>query len=177
MSATKTPHQSNGIHKPKTTDPTIVLIPWDPDSPEHIVRLKLQRIACGWKVEKVESWRDFQRTGKMGIHWIVYSHKHPEAETSIEKHITAFPDEATPLRDTCKNILQRPHVSDPEYATFVPLGHISLDTWSDRELHGLSREKGVCLISTFYVSKALQSGGLGRATMDCFEEYVVFPFS
>ncbi|KAI0128016.1 hypothetical protein BJ170DRAFT_399382 [Xylariales sp. AK1849] len=49
----------------------IVLIPWDPDSLEHVNRMKQQRIACGWKEEAVESWRESQAVGKTGLHWIV----------------------------------------------------------------------------------------------------------
>ncbi len=50
---------------------SIILIPWDPDSPEHIHRMVKQRIACGWKQDYVEGWRDQQREGKIGLHWIV----------------------------------------------------------------------------------------------------------
>lgn len=49
----------------------IILIPWDPDSPDHINRMKQQRIACGWKVDDVDSWAELQRLGKIGLHWIV----------------------------------------------------------------------------------------------------------
>lgn len=51
--------------------PSIVLLPWDPDSVEHVERLKQQRIACGWKLEAVEGWKTLQRDGKIGMHWIV----------------------------------------------------------------------------------------------------------
>lgn len=49
----------------------VVLIPWDPDAPAHVERLRLQRVTCGWNVECVEAWRALQREGKMGLHWIV----------------------------------------------------------------------------------------------------------
>lgn len=51
--------------------PSVILIPWDPESPEHVDRLVQQRIACGWKQDYVENWRDQQREGKIGLHWIV----------------------------------------------------------------------------------------------------------
>jgi len=51
--------------------PHVVLIPWDPESPEHCQRLRLQRVACGWKMEKIQAWRKYQREGKMSIHWAV----------------------------------------------------------------------------------------------------------
>jgi len=62
-----------GINETKTGDSVmpIYLIPWDPDSQEHVDRMKLQRVACGWKVEQVDSWRDTQRKGDIGLHWVV----------------------------------------------------------------------------------------------------------
>jgi hypothetical protein len=49
----------------------VILVPWDPDSTEHAQRLYDQRVACGWKQEKIELWRALQREGKMAIHWVV----------------------------------------------------------------------------------------------------------
>lgn len=54
----------------------VVLIPWDPDAPAHVERLRLQRVACGWKVECVEAWRALQREGETGLHWIVSGSRH-----------------------------------------------------------------------------------------------------
>lgn len=51
--------------------PNIILIPWDTESPEHCERLFQQRIACGWKSDKIEKWKVYQREGKMSIHWAV----------------------------------------------------------------------------------------------------------
>lgn len=56
---------------PTSQRPSLILIPWDPDSPEHVDRLVQQRIACGWKREYVENWQDQQREGKIGLHWVV----------------------------------------------------------------------------------------------------------
>ena len=50
---------------------SVILIPWDPDSAEHVDRMVAQRIACGWKQAYVEAWRQLQREGKIGLHWIV----------------------------------------------------------------------------------------------------------
>jgi hypothetical protein len=49
----------------------VTLIAWDPESPEHIERMVQQRIACGWKADYVEIWRDLQRKGKMALQWVV----------------------------------------------------------------------------------------------------------
>lgn len=52
--------------------PDIVLIPWDPESPEHIARLIEQRVQCGWDAEKVDnSWVMQQKAGRKCIYWIV----------------------------------------------------------------------------------------------------------
>jgi hypothetical protein len=47
------------------------LIPWDADSAEHVERMVQQRIACGWKEDKVESWKLLQRQGKTTLQWVV----------------------------------------------------------------------------------------------------------
>jgi hypothetical protein len=49
----------------------IRLVPWDPESEEHVERLYQQRVACTWKKEEVQSWRNLQRSGEMSIQWIV----------------------------------------------------------------------------------------------------------
>lgn len=59
------------INPTDSSKPQIVLIPWDPTSPEHVERLVRQRIACGWDSECVESWRKAQENGKLNNQWIV----------------------------------------------------------------------------------------------------------
>jgi hypothetical protein len=61
---------------------------------------------------------------------------------------------------------------EPSLETFIPVGHISLD------LQGIDPSladplQGVYLISSFYISRALHYGGLGRATMDAVEAMAV----
>lgn len=60
--------------KPSRLASTIT-VPWDPDSPEHVERMIQQRIACGYRSDVVESWRELQREGKIGLHWIVSVNK------------------------------------------------------------------------------------------------------
>ena len=48
--------------------PKIELIPWDPESMEHVERLYNQRVACEWNSNLVETWRAKQREGKKTIH-------------------------------------------------------------------------------------------------------------
>ena len=61
----------------------IGLVPWDPDSPEHVERLYQQRIACGWNKQAVEGWRVLQRAGKIALQWVVS----PLFEVSRDKQL------------------------------------------------------------------------------------------
>ena len=47
------------------------LIPWDPESEEHVQRMFDQRVACGWKSSFVEKWKIRQREGMMTLQWVV----------------------------------------------------------------------------------------------------------
>lgn len=49
----------------------IVLIPWDPESPEHRELLLQQRVTCGWYDHYVKGWEERQRSGKVALQWIV----------------------------------------------------------------------------------------------------------
>ncbi|KAI0096667.1 hypothetical protein GGR51DRAFT_26261 [Nemania sp. FL0031] len=148
----------------------IYLVPWDPDSQEHVDRMKLQRIACGWKVEQVESWRDPQRMGENGLHWVVLHPDHPETPSRLEKHFAAYPDEVEPLRDTCKMILGRPHKSDPLIPLFSPVGHIGLDSVTPKPEMETSLSNGVLSLMNFYISTALQGLGLGGVSLKYCEK-------
>ncbi|KAG4427124.1 hypothetical protein IFR05_017393, partial [Cadophora sp. M221] len=69
-SQTSTPNpEGKGLHTP-TPAATVLLIPWDPESPAHVERMYEQRVACGWKAEHVESWRALQRSGKYNLQWV-----------------------------------------------------------------------------------------------------------
>ncbi|KAI5927237.1 hypothetical protein F4810DRAFT_351699 [Camillea tinctor] len=131
--------------------------------------MKQQRIACGWKVEKVEGWRTLQRDGHVGLHWIVLDPSHPETPPRLQMHVDRFPAQASVLRDTCKQVFSRPHKPDPKLLSFLPIGHISLDgVTPDAELH-TDPSQGVYSLMNFYISDPLQSFGLGGAAMDTCE--------
>lgn len=49
----------------------VELVPWDPESPEHVARMVDQRIECGWHEDKVPEWQGHQRSGLKCIYWIV----------------------------------------------------------------------------------------------------------
>ncbi|KAK9413359.1 hypothetical protein SUNI508_02558 [Seiridium unicorne] len=154
----------------KAQKASVVLIPWDPDSPEHVERMKQQRIACGWKLEAVDGWRQLQRDGKIGLHWVALTPSHPDTASRLQRHIEAYPNEATPLQDSCRLVLSRPRApDDARLAHFLPIGHISLDAWTaDPELRA-SASDGVYSVMSFYISGALQKGGLGAAALSSCE--------
>ncbi|KAL2689460.1 hypothetical protein Neosp_003514 [[Neocosmospora] mangrovei] len=137
---------------PATRQDQLLLVPWDPESPDHVARLFEQRLQCGWNQELVEKkWRDKQRSGHKCIYWI----------------------EKTPLVDTAAAIRAKPRT--PTQEPIYPVGHISLDDENLEAAHlNLDfPETDVYWIKTFYVSKALQSKGIGRAAMDIAEAMAV----
>ncbi|KAJ5936677.1 hypothetical protein N7466_003127 [Penicillium verhagenii] len=127
----------------------VVLIPWDPDSGAHRKALVKQREECSWHQERVEKeWREAQAKGEKCIYWI----KNPL------------------LRDTAQSINAIPR--KPSHKAFVPVGHISLDAQNPEAKHIdlKSALTGAFWIKSFYVSRAIQSQGVGRAAMDEVEK-------
>lgn len=84
----------------------------------------------------------------------------------MAQHVKAWPLEAKPIADTATSLGGKPREPSPAY-TFTPVGHISLAARSDGD--GTESYS----ISTFYISTALQSGGLGRAAMDAIEHMAI----
>ena len=91
-------------------------------------------------------------------------------EAKLAQHRSVFPEEAKPLKDTASVFGGKPRISTS--ASFTPLGHISLDSYYEEpeKVADDNLGEGVYWISAFYVSKALQKYGLGRATMDLVAE-------
>jgi len=171
----------------RKSKPIVTLIPWDPESPAHIERLFQQRIACRWNSEKVESWRDLQRTGKMTLQFVVritydsilvsildnfrinkcntqgLSPADSLTPTRLAAHTLAYPSEELPIRDTACSFAGKPRIADPDNQ-FIPVGHISLDSTTDDPTNC-----DTYMISSFYISFALQGNGLGGAAMDAIE--------
>jgi len=144
------------------TKTEINLIPWDPESPAHVERLYEQRIACGWNKDQIPAWKDLQREGKMAIQWILLSSLDAQRESMISQHIKAYPKEKQPISDSALSFGGKPRIpSSSPGSTFIPIGHISLDSESE--------DPTKYKISTFYVSSALQGKGIGRAAMDAVE--------
>ncbi|KAI1202944.1 hypothetical protein F5X97DRAFT_286198 [Nemania serpens] len=150
--------------------PAVYLIPWDPDSQGHVDRMKLQRIACGWKVEQVDGWRDPQRRGDVGLHWVVLHPDHPETPSRLKRHLEAHPSEAEPLSDTCTAILGRLHKPDALIPSFSPVGHIALDSVTSTPELQTSLSDGILSLMNFYISTALQNLGLGGVALNYCEK-------
>ncbi|KAH8163540.1 hypothetical protein CIB48_g4726 [Xylaria polymorpha] len=160
----------NHARKPSSGPAPMYLIPWDPESQEHVDRLTLQRIACGWKVDDVEGWRDPQKKGQIGIHWVVLHPDHPDTPSRLERHFAAHPNEVEALLDSSTVILGRPHKRDPLVPFFHPVGHIALDAVTPKPELKTSLSNGILSISNFYISTGLQNLGLGRVALECCEK-------
>jgi len=153
----------------------VLLIPWDPASPEHVQRLVQQRIACGWDYEAVERWKAAQESGKSNLQWIVLDDSDPEKDAKSLKHAEAYPQEQEPLVDSAISFGGKSRIIPSPQRTFTPVGHISLGRVStEYETSGFAKnEQGLYWISNFYVSRALQGCGLGRAAMDTVENLAI----
>ncbi|MCJ1432777.1 hypothetical protein MMC27_002134 [Xylographa pallens] len=145
----------------------VVLIPWDPDSTEHIERLYDQRVACGWNFDMIEKWRGMQREGKKAIYWIVLPEEDPTKDAKIAQHVSQWPEERNPIFDTATSLRGVPRVPSKSLS-FVPVGHISLDSENRDPTLANEREHLYC-IATFFISPILRSHGIGRAAMDTVE--------
>ncbi|CZS91151.1 uncharacterized protein RCO7_01467 [Rhynchosporium graminicola] len=153
-----------------SSKPEVQLVPWDFTSSEHVERLLEQRIACGWDSEAVEGWRIKQKSGAFNLQWIVISETDPERVAKLLKHTSAYPSEITSIPDTALSYGGKTRtISSPQHF-FIPVGHICLGPVSAH--YDDVKEpfpEGSYWISNFYVSRALQSTGLGRAAMDTVE--------
>ncbi|KAF4970999.1 hypothetical protein FSARC_2102 [Fusarium sarcochroum] len=151
--------------------PTVTLILWDPDSPEHVERMVEQRKVCGWHAPRVPTeWKDGHATGKKCIYWLIFPQGEPQREKYIQKHIKTYPKETDELVDTSKSLLGKPRT--PTNANFLPIGHISLDVHDPAyaEKLGLSvPENGSYWIKSLYVSYILQGLGIGGAALNIAE--------
>jgi hypothetical protein len=60
-----------------------MLIPWDPNSSEHVDRMVEQRKHCGWYADKVPTeWKDAYLSGDRCIYWLV--------STIPSTHLTSY---------------------------------------------------------------------------------------
>ncbi|KAJ5467750.1 hypothetical protein N7475_005502 [Penicillium sp. IBT 31633x] len=134
------------------TSPKVILFPWDPKSDAHRKRLIAQRVECTWDQDKVETkWTMQQLKGGKCMYWIEH-----EVLQDTATALNAFPRQ-------------------PTKESFVPIGHISLDSKNpDAEHIGLDLpSENIFWIKSFYVGHAIQGQGIGRATMDEVEAMAV----
>ncbi len=103
----------------------------------------------------------------------ILSEDDPQKEFKLGQHVMQHDNEKIHLMDTATSLAGKPRTTR-RLAEFIPVGHISLDFYNeDPSLADPS--KGIYYISTFYVSRALQGGGLGRAAMDAIEKMAIEP--
>lgn len=100
----------------------------------------------------------------------VNSDEDPEREIKLAQHLQMYPEEAVLLMDTATTLGGKPRT--PLSQSFIPVGHISLDSESSNPDQA-DASKGMYCITTFYVSRAIQFSGLGRAAMDTVENEAV----
>ncbi|RAL67887.1 hypothetical protein DID88_008612 [Monilinia fructigena] len=163
------------VNPTDSSKPQIVLIPWDPNSPEHVERLIQQRISCGWDHEHVESWRKAQESGKLNNQWIVFADSDPDKDAKLLKHTEMYPQDKEPLVDSAISFGGKPRDIPSPQRTFTPIGHICLGLPSENylNLRYVPKTEGFYWISNFYVSRALQGTGLGNTAMDTVENLAI----
>ncbi|TVY89673.1 hypothetical protein LAWI1_G003160 [Lachnellula willkommii] len=148
----------------------VLLIPWDPTSPDHVQRMVQQRIACGWNEDAVEGWKGRQETGTLNLQWIVFEDSEPDRDAKLLKHTQTHPQEQEPLLDSAIFFGGQTRAIPSPQRKFIPVGHISLGRVPAAYEHlGLTNEEGAYWIGILYVSRALHGSGLGRKTMDTVE--------
>jgi hypothetical protein len=95
-------------------------------------------------------------------------------DAKLLSHTSKYPEEATPMPDSALSYGGKPRSIPEPQKSFIPIGHICLGSVSLTSVNPdyLSpdfAETGWFWISNFYVSRALQGSGLGRAAMDAVE--------
>jgi hypothetical protein len=114
-----------------------------------------------------ESWnepsRDYAHSSK------VLADEDPDRGEKLEKHLSAYPAESGLLLDSATSLGGKSRTLPALPKTFIPVGHIALDTEYETEKFRGDDLEGLYWISTFYISHALQNCGLGRAAMDVVE--------
>jgi hypothetical protein len=99
----------------------------------------------------------------------------PDSDPSIASklflHTSAWPLEATSISDSTVSLGEKPRAPNPK-RHFIPVGHICLES-ENKDPSLADPSKGMYRISCLYISTALQSAGLGRATMNEIESLAV----
>ncbi|PNP45672.1 hypothetical protein TGAMA5MH_02897 [Trichoderma gamsii] len=150
----------------------VELIPWDPDSDIHAQRLYEQRVACTWDQDLIDEWKVKVREGKKFFYWIKLSDDFAGKDELIAKHIAKYPTEKEAIVDTATTLAKSPRT--PTLTTFMPIGHIALDLYPERNTQ-FSLPQSTVWIKSLYISRTMQSGGFGRSAMYQIEHLATCP--
>ncbi|KAL7950153.1 hypothetical protein V8C42DRAFT_190614 [Trichoderma barbatum] len=148
------------------------LIPWDPNSESQCTRLYEQRVACTWDEQLIDEWKGKVREGKKFLYWIKISDNLPEKDEYLAKHTERYPKEKEAIVDTAATLGKTPRT--PTLASFIPIGHIALDFYPDRN-EQFSLPQSTVWIKSLYISWAIQAGGFGRSAMHQIEHLASLP--
>ncbi|KAL7784891.1 hypothetical protein V8C37DRAFT_395018 [Trichoderma ceciliae] len=151
---------------------TVELIPWDPNSEAHFQRLYEQRVACTWDQDLIEEWKGKVLEGKKFLYWIKLSDHLAGKDDLLAQHATRYPSEKEALVDTATILAATSRT--PTSESFVPIGHIALDIYPERNTQ-FSLPQSTVWIKSLYVSWAIQAGGFGRAAMHQIEHLASLP--
>ncbi|KAG5762582.1 hypothetical protein H9Q72_009310 [Fusarium xylarioides] len=155
--------------------PTVTLVPWDPNSPEHLTRMVEQRIICGWQASIVPSvWKDGHINGTKCVYWIIFPQDEPQREKYLNMHTESYPKETEELHDSSEMLLGKPRV--PTDTPFLPVGHVALDTHIADYAESLELDfpkSGTYWVKSLYVSYTLQGLGIGGAAMNIAERMAI----
>ncbi|KAL6881233.1 hypothetical protein J3F83DRAFT_711035 [Trichoderma novae-zelandiae] len=148
------------------------LIPWDPENESHCARLFEQRVACSWDQGLVGEWRGKVREGNKFLYWIKINDNVPAKEEFLAKHLARYPNEKEPIVDTAESLSKSPRT--PTSVSFIPIGHVALDLYPDRN-EQFSLPRSTVWIKSLYISWAIQAGGFGRSAMHQLERLAALP--
>lgn len=150
----------------------VELVPWDPDSDAHGQRLYEQRVACTWDEDLIDEWRAKVREGKKFLYWIKLSDDLAGKDDLMAKHIAKYPAEKEALIDSATALANSPRT--PTSISFLPIGHIALDLYPDRNTR-FSLPQSTVWVKSLYISRTMQSGGFGRSAMHQIEHLATLP--
>jgi hypothetical protein len=84
----------------------------------------------------------------------------------LSQHISKYPEEASLLYDSATSFAGKSR--QPLSTSFIQVGHVSLNSQNEHEGQA-DPTQGIYCITALYISRAIQSSGLGSATMDELE--------
>ncbi len=92
----------------------------------------------------------------------------PDRESKLAKHVDEFPEDNVALIDSASSFGGKKRELPTRQQAFIPVGSIALAI-ADPEPEIQEPQESIFMIASFYISRALQHGGLGRAALDTLE--------